>query len=46
MTLAKIALLAAVGTLAVTAAAPASAHWKRHHHRHHVWVRHSSGSYA
>ena len=45
--LAKIALLAAVGGLfAVSASAPASAHYKRHHHRHHVWVHHGSGSYA
>lgn len=46
MTLAKIALLAAVGTLAVSAAAPASAHYYRHHHRHHVWVHHAYGPYA
>jgi len=47
-TIAKFALMAAVGgVLAVTAAAPASsAHYKRHHHRHHVWVHHGYGSYA
>ena len=46
-TLAKFAFLAAVGgVLAVSAAAPASAHWTRHHHRHHVRVDHGYGSYA
>jgi hypothetical protein len=45
--LAKVALLAAVGGLvAVSATAPASAHYKRHHHRHHVWVHHGYGPYA
>ena len=47
MTIAKIALLAAVGALALSAATPASAHYKRHHHhRHHVWVHHGYGPYA
>ncbi|MGN6570122.1 MAG: hypothetical protein ACTHLO_01755 [Pseudolabrys sp.] len=47
MTIAKLALMAAVGgALAFTAAAPASAHSYRHHHRHHVWVHHGYGSYA
>ena len=49
MTFAKLALVAAAGVLAVSAAAPASAHWKRHHHRHHAWVHHGyvgHGPYA
>jgi hypothetical protein len=46
MSIAKLALVAAVGLFAVSAAAPASAHYKRHHHRHHVWVHHGYGPYA
>jgi hypothetical protein len=42
----KIALLAAVGAIAVSAATPASAHSARYHHRHHVWTHHGYGSYA